>query len=227
MPAHGSCYVVKFNNARSISFLAYIDDQGAVFPVDQPITLAPAACPDFAVTPDERGYSGTVLIRGEGASLQPLSKYRGSFKGTMREVSDSETWNTSRSLTYRPFMASMYLRYCVFDSERRNVGKGPSISIDMRAYPLDEPVDIMGAFSRLPLPDAIDAVVYQIGEHDRSSGIERFARRVFGEIDVDFLRTLMQRSSIALAYIERMDAYYINFDHTAFSAGGSRCHLCG
>ena len=66
MPAHGSCYVVKFNNARSISFLAYIDDQGAVFPVDQPITLAPAACPDFAVTPDERGYSGTVLIRGEG-----------------------------------------------------------------------------------------------------------------------------------------------------------------
>ena len=28
----------------------------------------------------------------------------------------------------------------------------------------------------------------------------------------------MQRSSIALAYIERMDAYYINFDHTAFSA---------
>lgn len=48
MPAHGSCYVVKFNNARSISFLAYIDDQGAVFPVDQPITLAPAACPDFA-----------------------------------------------------------------------------------------------------------------------------------------------------------------------------------
>lgn len=219
MPAHGSCYVVKFNNARSISFLAYIDDQGAVFPVDQPITLAPAACPDFAVTPDERGYSGTVLIRGEGASLQPLSKYRGSFKGTMREVSDSETWNTSRSLTYRPFMASMYLRYCVFDSERRNVGKGPSISIDMRAYPLDEPVDIMGAFSWLPLPDAIDAVVYQIGEHDRSSGIERFARRIFGEIDVDFLRTLMQRSSIALAYIERMDAYYINFDHTAFSAG--------
>ena len=29
----------------------------------------------------------------------------------------------------------------------------------------------------------------------------------------------MQRSSTALAYIERMDAYYINFDHTAFSAG--------
>lgn len=29
----------------------------------------------------------------------------------------------------------------------------------------------------------------------------------------------MQRSSIALAYIERMDAYYVNFDHTAFSAG--------
>ena len=76
----------------------------------------------------------------------------------------------------------------------------------------------MRPFSRLPLPDAIDAVVYQIGEHERPSGIERFALRVFGEIDVDSLRTLMQRSSIALAYIERMDAYYINFDHTAFSA---------
>ena len=31
MPAHGSCYVVKFNNARSISFLAYIDDQARCF----------------------------------------------------------------------------------------------------------------------------------------------------------------------------------------------------
>ena len=36
----------------------------------------------------------------------------------MREQSDRETWNSTRSLRYGEFMASMFLRYVIFaDSE--------------------------------------------------------------------------------------------------------------
>lgn len=218
MPAHGSCYVVKFNNPTNVSFVAYVDDHGSVFPVDGPITLAPASCPTFSVTPDESGFSGTVYVRCGRASMRPLSKYRGSFKGTMREVSDAETWNSMRSLTYRQFMASMYLRYCVFDHSYRADGEAPAIALDMTSVPLEEPVDLMGPFAQLPLPDAIDAVIYGVNAQESPSGVERFARRVLGEVDGRRLRDLVQKSSVMLAYIERMDSYYLNFDHTAFTA---------
>lgn len=218
MPAHGSCYVVRFNSPTKVSFVAYVDDQGSVFPVDGPITLAPASRPVFSVAPDESGFSGTVYVRNGHASMRPLSKYRGSFKGTMREVSDAETWNSTRSLTYRPFMASMYLRYCVFDHSYRLDDEPSGISLDMTALPLEQPVDLMGPFAQLPLPDAIDAVVYGVNAQPSPSGVERFARRVLCEIDGARLRDLAQKSSVMLAYIERMDSYYLNFDHAAFSA---------
>lgn len=218
LPAHGSCYVVKFEGAQRVSVLAYVDNRGSVFPVDKPITLEPEAYPAFAVSPDDNGLAGTVYVREGPTSLQPLSKYRGSFKGTMREVSDRETWNSTRSLTYRPFMATMYLRYCVFDRTRAMPSVLEPVSIDMTLRPLREQLDLMGPLAQLSLPDALDTMMYRVDEQEDPSGIERFARRVLGELDRDRLRALVQHENVQVAFIGHMDGFYLNFDHAAFTA---------
>lgn len=144
IPSGGSCYVVEFEPASLVTIIAYIDTRGCVYQVDRPITLAPTARPDFAAVPDENGHAGTVYVKDliasgsrEAARLLPRGRYRGSFRGTMREVRDAETWNTSRSLTYRPFMASMFLRYCVLDAPcagRRVTGRACDGRIAREAF---------------------------------------------------------------------------------------------
>lgn len=68
-------------------------------------------------------------------------------------------------------------------------------------------------FDVAPLPDAIDAFRFRVHESAESTGIERYALRLFGEIDLARLRTVMSGVEIGLARIPRMNAFYLNFDH--------------
>lgn len=217
IPEDGSCYIVRFESSSNVSILAYMDDRGGVFHVDQPITLAPDIPPDFVAVPDDDGFSGTVYVKSQESALQPLSRYRGSFRGTMREVRDSETWNTARSLTYRSFIASMYLRYCVLAPADDRDASEP-LHVDMTMHELSQPVDLLDDFAHLSLPDAIDALAYRVGALERPSGIERFAHRIFSELDSERLRQLAGKSNPVLAFIDHMDGFYLNFDRSQLSA---------
>ncbi len=222
IPEDGSCYIVKFESSSNVSILAYMDTHGSVFHVDQPITSAPDAPPDFAVVPDDDGFAGTVYAKSDESALQPLSRYRGSFRGTMREVRDSKTWNTARSLAYRSFVASMYLRYCVLAPESARVPDGAS-QFDMTMYELDHPVDVLDGFVRLSFPDALDALAYRTASGGQRSGIERFAHRILSELDRDRVRRLSEQCVSVLAFIDRMDGFYLNFDKSALTPDGVAC----
>lgn len=223
IPENGSCYIVKFEGSSNVSILAYMDDRGGVFHVDQPITVPPDVAPDLAVVPDDDGIAGTVYVKSDESALQPLSRYRGSFRGTMREVHDPETWNTTRSLTYRSFIASMYLRYCVL--EPKHAQAPDEVPVDMTMYELAHPVELFDDFVHLSFPDALDALAYRTASAERASGIERFAHRMLSELDRSRIRRLSETCAPALAFIDRMDGFYLNFDRSTLSPDDVACML--
>lgn len=208
--------MVEFKKGLTVSILAYVDNRGGVYHVDGPISLTPEGDPDFAVVPDASGSGGTVYVKDEQESLQPCSHYRGAFSGLMSEVHDTETWNTTRSLGYRPFMASMYLRLCVLDG-----AVGPrwlaAPPVDTAQRELAEPVNLFQVFSRLPLPDAIDATLYRIGGKESPSGVERFAEHLFQDVDSARLRSIATKRSVSVVRIERMDGLYLNYGRTGLN----------
>ena len=217
IPERGSCYIVRFETAMTVSILAYVDNHGGVFHVDHPITLAPAGNPDVVAVPDANGHAGTLYVKDSRDDLQPHGRYRGAFSGTMREVADVATWNTQRSLTYRPFMASVYLRFCVLDNalQPRRVGAS---TIDVTPRPLGRQVQLFHDFTSVALPDAIAAMLYRIDTQQDLSGIERFARRVLGAIDCDRLRAIVAKCPVTLVRIDRMDGFYLVFDRDEVDA---------
>lgn len=75
--------------------------------------------------------------------------------------------------------------------------------------------DLFMGFDLAPLPDAIDAFRFRVRESDDPTGLERYALRLFDEIDMDRLRSLAGSTEIVVARIARMGAYYLNFDRDA------------
>lgn len=235
LPANGSCYIVRFEGDTSARILAYVSEFGEVFAASGPITLEPTARPELALVPDERGFSGTIFVRNGSKALEPYSRYRGSFKGVMREVCDTETWNSSRTMGYRAFAASLYLRYCVIDASRltpvcmpEDEASGPegrrgtargghAPTISLAATPLSEPVQLFEGFNDLALPDAIEAALFRIDGAAKPSGLERFARRLLSTIDLERLRKLTEAAWVSLAYIRGTDSFYLNFSRESIT----------
>ena len=216
IPAHGSCYVVAFATASDVSILGYIDTQGGVYRADRPITLPPEGTPDIAAVPDANGHEGTVFVKDQFATLRPRSRYHGAFRGLMREVCDDETWNSTRSLSYRVFMASMYVRLCVIGNEDAPRMAAPVV--DMTSTPVAHPFNLVRDLASAPLPDALDALVFRVEHASGPSGLERYARRIIASCNIKRLRELIAEHPASLIYIERMDGFYLAFDQKGMGA---------
>lgn len=215
-PLDCSCYIVEFHGRSRARIMALVTCSGKVFRTDKPLTKLPDASPDLAVGPFEDKRTGVIALGCNNGKLIRLSSYRGSFTGTMRETGPRETWNTERSLTYREFMATIYLRYCVLGGvgELLEQPDGASTGTDDGLEHLDEPVEIFADFQRAPLPDAIETLLYRIDAKERPSGIERYVRRVFSAIDLARLRSLASTTGLSLSRIERMNGFYLNFSRS-------------
>ncbi|MFR7751093.1 MAG: hypothetical protein ACLU1W_10320, partial [Collinsella sp.] len=142
----------------------------------------------------------------------------------MREQSDRETWNSTRSLRYGEFMASMFLRYVIFaDSENVVATKADADGLDegmknavdkIKLVKLPEPVEVLLGFDSTPLPDAIETLLYRIDHTDNPSGIERYAAALMGEVNLPRLRTIAAKTEMSLARIDRSRLFYLNFDRS-------------
>lgn len=75
--------------------------------------------------------------------------------------------------------------------------------------------DVFTSLSSMALPDAIDAFMYQVDAEEDPSGPERFACRALREIDMERLRALADEHEVGVAYISRMQAFYLRYDHEA------------
>ena len=225
MPVRGSCYIVEFERGSQVSIIAYVNESGGAYQVNQPISHEPDGEPDFAIVPDDGDREGTVFVKCAGSAMRARGRYQGSIEGTMREVREPKTWNTERSLTYRLFMASMFLRYCVLD-DSQGPGCADVPSADLAPSKLDAPVELFAGFQTLALPDAIDAALHRIDGNASPSGIECFARRVMREINLGRLRAISMKVGLSLAYIERTESFYINFDRSSLSGEDVVCVLC-
>lgn len=224
MPVKGSCYIVEFERGSQVSIIAYVNESGGAYQVSCPISREPDGEPDFALVPDDGDREGTVFVKCAGSTMRARGRYQGSIEGTMREVREPKTWNTERRLTYRLFMASMFLRYCVLD-DTQGPGCVNGSSTDLDSIKLAVPVEVFDGFQSLALPDAIEAALYRIDGSANPSGIECFARRVLREIDVKRLRAISMKVGLSLAYIERVESFYINFDRSSLAGDEVACVL--
>ena len=113
---HESCYVVEFVGKSHVSLLGYVSVSGEVYKVDRPVSEAPLPNdPDMELVLDESDSGiGEIMVRGANGTMRACARTVGSPEGPMREQSDHETWNSTRSLPYGEFMASMFLRYVIF-----------------------------------------------------------------------------------------------------------------
>lgn len=84
--------------------------------------------------------------------------------------------------------------------------------LDLTPLPLPHAIRPLEPFFELPFVDAIDAVRLSCEARPDASGIERFIHRVLSELDTVELRALAASRRLSLAFIERMDAFYLNFD---------------
>ena len=211
IPDGGLCYIVEFVERSRAAILGYVTNDGRVYRADKPSESAPAADDIGMVLVRDKGDRvGDVYVKSAGGQLVRASEFRGSLAGTMREVSDATTWNTEHSLVYREFMATMYLRYCVFGADAADAGDagdGAGDTGSLELQQLERPVELFGEFGSKLLPDAIAATLYRIDADPHPSGIERYARRVLGAIDLSRLRALVVSAEVSLARIEKMNGF--------------------
>ena len=221
-----SCYVVEFVGKSHISLLGYVSVSGEVYKVDRPVSEASLPDePDMQLVLDESNPSiGEIAVRGSDGTIRPQARVNGSPEGTMREQSDHETWNSTRSLRYGEFMASMFLRYVIFadsknvvantvDADRLDEGM-KNVVDKIKLVKLSEPVEVLLGFDSTPLPDAIETLLYRIDHTDNPSGIERCAAALMGEVNLPRLRTIAAKTEMSLARIDRSKLFYLNFDRS-------------
>lgn len=221
-----SCYVVEFVGKSHISLLGYVSVSGEVYKVDGPVQKVPLPKnPDMKLVLDESDSSvGEILVRGANGAMRACARTVGSPEGAMREQSDHETWNSSRSLPYGEFMASMFLRYVIFaDPKNALANTVPADELDegikntankIKLVKLPEPVEVFLGFNTAPLPDAIETLLYRVDHADNPSGIERYAAALMSEVDLPRLRTIAAKSEMGLARIDRSKLFYLNFDRS-------------
>ena len=221
-----SCYVVEFVGKSHISLLGYVSVSGEVYKVDRPVSeVSLPDEPDMQLVLDESNPSvGEIAVRDSDGTMRPQARVNGSPEGTMREQSDHETWNSTRSLRYGEFMASMFLRYVIFaDSENvaanasdaDRLDEGMKNAVDkIKLVKLSEPVEVLLGFDSTPLPDAIETLLYRIDHTDDPSGIERYAAALMGEVNLPRLRTIAAKTEMSLARIDRSRLFYLNFDRS-------------
>ena len=223
---HESCYVVEFVGKSHVSLLGYVSVSGEVYKVDRPVNEDSLPDdPDMQLILDESDSSiGEIAVRGADGTMRSRARVIGSPEGTMREQSDRETWNSTRSLRYGEFMASMFLRYVIFaDSENAVLGTADGDGLDegmknavdkIKLVKLPEPVEVLLGFDSTPLPDAIETLLYRIDHTDNPSGIERYAAALMGEVNLPRLRTIAAKTEMSLARIDRSRLFYLNFDRS-------------
>lgn len=223
---HESCYVVEFVGKSHVSLLGYVSVSGEVYKVDRPVNeVSLPDDPDMQLILDESDSNiGEIAVRGTDGTMHSRARVIGSPEGTMREQSDRETWNSTRSLRYGEFMASMFLRYVIFaDSENAvsdtaggdGLDEGMKNAVDkIKLVKLPEPVEVLLGFDSTPLPDAIETLLYRIDHTDNPSGIERYAAALMSEVDLPRLRTIAAKSEMSLARIDRSKLFYLNFDRS-------------
>ena len=221
-----SCYVVEFVGKSHISLLGYVSVSGEVYKIDGPVQKVPLPKnPDMKLVLDESDSSvGEILVRGANGAMRACARTVGSPEGAMREQSDHETWNSSRSLPYGEFMASMFLRYVIFaDPKNALANTVPADELDegikntankIKLVKLPEPVEVFLGFNTAPLPDAIETLLYRVDHADNPSGIERYAAALMSEVDLPRLRTIAAKSEMGLARIDRSKLFYLNFDRS-------------
>lgn len=221
-----SCYVVEFVGKSHISLLGYVSVSGEVYKVDRPVSeVSLPDEPDMQLVLDESNPSiGEITVRDSDGTMRPQARVNGSPEGTMREQSDRETWNSTRSLRYGEFMASMFLRYVIFaDSENLAANTPDADRLDegmknvvdkIKLVKLSEPVEVLLGFDSTPLPDAIETLLYRIDHTDNPSGIERYAAALMGEVNLSRLRTIAAKTEMSLARIDRSRLFYLNFDRS-------------
>lgn len=223
---HESCYVVEFVGKSHVSLLGYVSVSGEVYKVDRPVNeMSLPDDPDMQLILDESDSNiGEIAVRGTDGTMCSRARVIGSPEGTMREQSDRETWNSTRSLRYGEFMASMFLRYVIFaDSENAVLGTADGDGLDegmknavdkIKLVKLPEPVEVLLGFDSTPLPDAIETLLYRIDHADNPSGIERYAAALMGEVNLPRLRTIAAKTEMSLARIDRSRLFYLNFDRS-------------
>lgn len=218
IPEGGLCYIVRFVERLRVSIVGLVANNGRAYRASGPVEGA--AKPEDVELILVRGAEervGEVYARDAQGQLKRVSEFRGSLEGTMREVSGEQTWNTEHSLMYREFMATMYLRYCVFPARDVALDGSPA-GADESLERIDPPVQIFDTVHALNLPDAISAIIYRISQKDRPSGIERYVKRLLARIDLPRLRSVAVAGGVHLARIEKMNGFYINFDRDVLDA---------
>ncbi len=223
---HESCYVVEFVGKSHVSLLGYVSVSGEVYKVDRPVNeVSLPDDPDMQLILDESDSNiGEIAVRGTDGTMRSRARVIGSPEGTMREQSDRETWNSTRSLRYGEFMASMFLRYVIFADSENSVSstadgdgldEGMKNAVDkIKLVKLPEPVEVLLGFDSTPLPDAIETLLYRIDHTDNPSGIERYAAALMGEVNLPRLRTIAAKTEMSLARIDRSRLFYLNFDRS-------------
>ncbi len=90
---------------------------------------------------------------------------------------------------------------------------------------MEHAIEIFKGFGELSLPDAIDVLLFRVGAEEDPAGIERYARRVFSELDLPRLRDIASRTEVSLVRLDRSNNYYLNYSTENLAGEDVACLL--
>ncbi len=93
-----------------------------------------------------------------------------------------------------------------------------SVPTQVETHPLEEPVQLFPGIGKMPLIDVIDALLFTVEHKESPCGLERYATRLFREIDLEALRLASLKTPLDVAKIERTESIYLNFDRSDLTA---------
>ena len=220
-PGAGLGYVVEFTDARTCHILAWMGQDGAVTECEQPLGFVPPGIPAISCRTGIDGEAGVVLARRHGsdelvaavayhesfpsqAAFEPMAGKGASGIRSQEALEQAVGPYAGRKVAWRAFLAVSYLVFYLFP--RLGVFSGEvagSIS------------DVLSAFTRRPLADALDSLTFSVMAADNgdgdASGFERYAARMLQQAGGNGVRDITARHEVGVTRLGSTGLFWMRF----------------
>lgn len=204
-PAEGMGYVFEMTGKRTGRPLAWIRDGGYAYAVDGLLVSRPPALPviELALWRNRPG-TGTVKRRfSHDGSTSQAAEFRVVDDGYRFQdpLCDLGEVYSSASCRLAEFLAVSFLAFWYLP--RRYASEHPS-----------EPTmgDVLDKLLDYEIADAVDLVIAEVASGERSSGFERYAARILGDLDPRALRSLTARHHVGWRRLKTTGLFWFAYD---------------
>ncbi len=194
-------YLVEFTGKRTGYVIACLVDGGYAYACDGPIDELPAGKPAIRLVRYSNREGGCVMATAADGAERQVSEFRDQGSGyVFRDpVCDLGAYYSSHALNFSGFLAVAFL---AFRHLPEQAGMAGAVGRTMG--------DVLDEFCRMPVADAVDALVTGVASGERASGFERYAARILTDADPAGFRAVAAAHELELRRLGTTGLFWIS-----------------